>query len=134
LTKALYETGIDSDEAVAQAETQLDTTQAQDTGLGILRAQYEHAIAMLIGQPASTFSIPVEPLKNNPPAIPIGVPSQLLESHGASKCADRNCKGCILSHVDAQWIGRTREHLGRGLVYVAKPVLVRGAVACGDDL
>jgi NodT family efflux transporter outer membrane factor (OMF) lipoprotein len=79
LTKALYETGIDSDEAVAQAETQLESTQAQDTNLGILRAQYEHAIAMLVGQPASSFSIPAEPLKSRPPAIPFGVPSQLLE-------------------------------------------------------
>jgi NodT family efflux transporter outer membrane factor (OMF) lipoprotein len=79
LTQALYETGIDSDEAVAQAETQLETTQAEDTNLGIARAQYEHAIALLVGQPASTFSIPVEPLKANPPAIPFGVPSQLLE-------------------------------------------------------
>ena len=79
LTKALYETGIDSDESVAQAETQLESTQAQDTNLGILRAQYEHAIAMLVGQPASTFSIAAEPLKSDPPAIPFGVPSQLLE-------------------------------------------------------
>jgi NodT family efflux transporter outer membrane factor (OMF) lipoprotein len=79
LTKVLYETGIDSDEAVAQAETQLETTQAQDTNLGILRSQYEHAIAMLVGQPPSSFSIPAEPLKSNPPAIPFGVPSQLLE-------------------------------------------------------
>jgi NodT family efflux transporter outer membrane factor (OMF) lipoprotein len=79
LTKVLYETGIDSDESVAQAETQLETTQAQDTNLGILRSQYEHAIAMLVGQPASTFSIPAEPLKSSPPAIPFGVPSQLLE-------------------------------------------------------
>lgn len=79
LTQALYETGIDNDEAVAQAETQLKTTEAQDTNLGILRAQYEHAIALLVGQPASTFSIPVAPLKANPPAIPFGVPSQLLE-------------------------------------------------------
>jgi NodT family efflux transporter outer membrane factor (OMF) lipoprotein len=79
LTKALYDTGIDSDESVAQAETQLESTQAQDTNLGILRAQFEHAIAMLVGQPASTFSIPAEPLKSNPPAIPFGVPSQLLE-------------------------------------------------------
>ena len=79
LTKALYETGIDSDEAVAQAETQLEATQAQDTNLGILRAQYEHAIALLTGQPASSFSIAVEPLKTPPPAIPFGVPSQLLE-------------------------------------------------------
>jgi NodT family efflux transporter outer membrane factor (OMF) lipoprotein len=79
LTKALYETGIDSDEAVAQAETQLESTQAQDTNLGIMRAQFEHAIAMLVGQPASTFSISAEPLKSSPPAIPFGVPSQLLE-------------------------------------------------------
>jgi NodT family efflux transporter outer membrane factor (OMF) lipoprotein len=79
LTKALYETGIDSDEAVAQAETQLETTRAQDTNLGILRAQYEHAIALLVGQPASSFSIPTQPLKTPPPAIPFGVPSELLE-------------------------------------------------------
>lgn len=79
LTKVLYDTGIDNDEPVAQAETQLESTEAQDTNVGILRAQYEHAIAMLVGQPASTFSIPVEPLKVAPPPIPFGVPSQLLE-------------------------------------------------------
>jgi NodT family efflux transporter outer membrane factor (OMF) lipoprotein len=79
LTRALYETGIDSDESVAQAETQLEATQALDTNLGILRAQYEHAIALLTGQPASTFSIPVEPLKTQPPPIPTGLPSELLE-------------------------------------------------------
>jgi NodT family efflux transporter outer membrane factor (OMF) lipoprotein len=79
LTKALYETGIDSDEAVAQAETQLEATQALDTNLGILRAQYQHAIALLVGKPASSFSIAIEPLKTPPPAIPFGVPSQLLE-------------------------------------------------------
>ena len=79
LTRALYETGIDSDESVAQAETQLEITQAQDTNLGILRAQYEHAIAMLVGQPASTFSIAALPWNVAPPAIPFGVPSQLLE-------------------------------------------------------
>ena len=62
LTKAQYETGIGTDEAVAQAETQLESTQAQDAALGIQRAQFEHAIAMLTGQPASTFSIPSEPL------------------------------------------------------------------------
>jgi NodT family efflux transporter outer membrane factor (OMF) lipoprotein len=79
LTKVLYATGIDNDESVAQAETQLESTEAQDTNVGILRSQYEHAIAVLVGQPASTFSIPVEPLKTPPPPIPIGVPSQLLE-------------------------------------------------------
>ena len=79
LTQALYETGIDSDEAVAQAETQLEATEATDTAIGIQRSQFEHAIAVLIGQPASTFSIPVKPLDAKPPAIPFGVPSKLLE-------------------------------------------------------
>ena len=78
-TKAQYETGVGTDEAVAEAETQLEATQAQDSALGIQRAQFEHAIAMLTGQPASTFSLPSEPLNSGPPAIPIGVPSQLLE-------------------------------------------------------
>ena len=79
LTRARYETGIDSDETVAQAETQLATAQAQDTNLGILRSQYEHAIALLVGKPASSFSIVGDPLKTPPPAVPIGLPSQLLE-------------------------------------------------------
>src|SRR5271156_2728302 len=79
LTQALYETGIDSDESVAEAETQLEATQALDTNLGILRAQYEHAMALLVGKPASSFSVAIEPLKTPPPAVPFGVPSQLLE-------------------------------------------------------
>jgi NodT family efflux transporter outer membrane factor (OMF) lipoprotein len=90
LTKALYETGIDSDEAVAQAETQLEATEALDTNLGILRAQLEHAIALLIGQPASTFSIPVEPLKTLPPPIPLGVPSDLLERRPDVAASERS--------------------------------------------
>ena len=89
LTKVLYETGISSDEAVAQAETQLETTQAQATAVGIGRAQFEHAIATLIGQPASTFSIPPEPLTAKPPAIPYGVPSQLLERRPDIAAAER---------------------------------------------
>jgi NodT family efflux transporter outer membrane factor (OMF) lipoprotein len=90
LTQALYETGIDSDEAVAQAETQLEATEAQDTNLGILRAQYEHAIALLTGQPASTFSIPAGPLNAKAPAIPFGVPSQLLERRPDIAAAERS--------------------------------------------
>jgi NodT family efflux transporter outer membrane factor (OMF) lipoprotein len=89
LTRAQYETGIGNDEAVAQAETQLEATQAQDAALGIQRAQFEHAIAMLTGQPASTFSIPIEPLKTSPPAIPFGVPSQLLERRPDIATAER---------------------------------------------
>ena len=89
LTKALYETGIDSDESVAQAETQVEATQAQAAALGVQRAQFEHAIAMLTGEPASMFSIPVEPLDSSPPAIPFGVPSQLLERRPDIAAAER---------------------------------------------
>jgi NodT family efflux transporter outer membrane factor (OMF) lipoprotein len=88
-TKAQYETGIGTDEAVAEAETQLEATQAQDAALGIQREQFEHAIAMLTGQPASTFSIPMEPLTSKPPAIPIGVPSHLLERRPDIAAAER---------------------------------------------
>ncbi|MGO9404270.1 MAG: efflux transporter outer membrane subunit [Terriglobales bacterium] len=97
LTKALYETGIDSDEAVAQAETQLEATRALDTNIGILRSQYEHAIALLVGQPASSFSIVVEPLKTPPPAIPFGVPSQLLERRPDIAASER-----LMAQANAQ--------------------------------
>jgi NodT family efflux transporter outer membrane factor (OMF) lipoprotein len=89
LTVALYETGIDSDEAVAQAQTQLQTTQAQDTAVDILRAQYEHAVATLIGQPAPAFSLPFVVLNPNPQPIPFGIPSQLLERRPDISAAER---------------------------------------------
>ena len=79
LTQSQYRAGLTNDEAVAQAEAQLKAAQAQDTNLGILRAQYEHAIAVLIGQPASTFSLAPRTLEAKSPAIPVGVPSELLE-------------------------------------------------------
>jgi len=89
LTSALCNAGVGTDEAVAQAEAQLKATEAQDTNLGILRAQYEHAIALLAGQPASTFSIPVETLKAIPPADPAGIPSDLLERRADIAAAER---------------------------------------------
>jgi NodT family efflux transporter outer membrane factor (OMF) lipoprotein len=79
LTQSQYRAGLASDEAVAQAEAQLRAAQAQDTDLGVLRAQYEHAIAVLIGQPAATFSLAPRTLESKPPAIPVGFPSELLE-------------------------------------------------------
>lgn len=79
LTQIQFRAGITSDEAVAQAETQLRATQAQDTNLGIARTQFEHAIGVLVGQPASSFAIAVKPLNANPPSIPYALPAQLLE-------------------------------------------------------
>ena len=79
LTQIQLRAGIASDEAVEQAETQLNTTQAADTDLGILRAQFENALATLVGQPASSFTLPVQPLNANSPSVPFAVPAQLLE-------------------------------------------------------
>lgn len=89
LTRVRFETGIASDEDVAQAETQLATTQAQATDLGIQRAQLEHAIAILTGQAPAAFSIPVAPLDAVPPAVPVGLPSQLLERRPDIAAAER---------------------------------------------
>lgn len=79
VARARYAAGLDSDESVAQAETQLKTTRAQAVDVGVLRAQYEHAIAVLIGQPASSFALAAQVIALNPPAVPVGVPSELLE-------------------------------------------------------
>jgi NodT family efflux transporter outer membrane factor (OMF) lipoprotein len=88
-TRARYETGIDNQLSVVQAETTLQSVQAQGINVGLARAQFEHAIATLIGQPASSFSIPVKPRTPSPPPIPIGVPSQLLERRPDIASAER---------------------------------------------
>ncbi len=89
LTRALVETGIDSPEAVAQAEVTLKNAEAVGIGIATNRALYEHAIAMLIGKPASSFSMPVKMLATPVPAIPVGVPSELLERRPDIAAAER---------------------------------------------
>jgi NodT family efflux transporter outer membrane factor (OMF) lipoprotein len=89
LTHVLYRTGLDNDEAVAQAEIALKSSEAAATNADIARAQYEHAIALLVGEPASTFSISVKPLTTQVPGIPIGVPSELLERRPDISAAER---------------------------------------------
>ncbi len=79
LTTNRYEGGAAPKSDVAQAQTQLDTAQAQDTDIGVQRAQFEHAIAILLGKPPAAFSLPSAALPVAPPAIPVGLPSQLLE-------------------------------------------------------
>lgn len=79
LTRSRYQGGVASQVDVAQAQTQLETTRAQAIDLKIQRAQFEHAIAALIGRPASEFTLPVSPLNAVPPPVPAGLPSQLLE-------------------------------------------------------
>jgi len=79
LTKDRFDAGIASGGDVAQAQTQLETARAQLIDVGINRAQFEHAIAILIGKPPAEVTIAPAVLKVPPPAIPEGLPSALLE-------------------------------------------------------
>ena len=89
LTKDRYNSGVASGGDVALAQTQLDTTKAQMIDLGVARAQYEHAIAILAGKPPANVSIPAELLKTPPPVTPVGVPSTLLERRPDIAAAER---------------------------------------------
>jgi NodT family efflux transporter outer membrane factor (OMF) lipoprotein len=79
LTINRFQGGAAPKSDVAQAQTQLDTTRAQATDVTVQRAQFEHAIATLIGEPPATFSLPPRPLAAGPPDVPVGIPSRLLE-------------------------------------------------------
>jgi NodT family efflux transporter outer membrane factor (OMF) lipoprotein len=89
LTRALFETGIDSEESVAEAEVTLENAEETAVGIATNRALYEHAIATLIGKAASTFSMPVKFLDAPVPEIPVGVPSQLLQRRPDIAAAER---------------------------------------------
>ncbi|MFZ0961877.1 MAG: efflux transporter outer membrane subunit [Terriglobia bacterium] len=84
-----YNGGLAAKVEVAQAATQLETTEAQAIDVGVERAQFEHAIAALVGLPASTFAIPVSPLDGPPPKVPVGVPSDLLQRRPDIAAAER---------------------------------------------
>ena len=77
--QAQYDTGIGDYISVAEAKTTLEAAQAAAVNVGLLRGQYEHAIAMLIGKIPTDFSIQAKPMIYAPPAIPTGVPAQLVE-------------------------------------------------------
>ncbi len=79
LTQDRFKGGLASQSDVEQAQTQLEQTQAQLIDLGVQRAIYEHAIAVLIGEPATNFQIAEKPLTCDPPSVPTGIPSELLQ-------------------------------------------------------
>jgi NodT family efflux transporter outer membrane factor (OMF) lipoprotein len=79
LTQNRFHGGVAPRSDVAQAQTQLDTTRVQDTDVTVARAQFEHAIAILIGKPPAELNLSPAPLDLQPPTIPPGVPSELLE-------------------------------------------------------
>ena len=89
LTQNRYKAGLASAVDVAQAETQLRTTRAQAIDVGVNRAAFEHAIAVLIGKPPYQFSQQPLPLATPPPAIPPGLPSELLERRPDIASAER---------------------------------------------
>jgi len=89
LTKNRLAGGYAPGSDVAQAQTQLDTTRVQDIDIGVMRAQYEHAIATLIGKPPAAFSLPPSPLDLRPPSIPPGIPSELLQRRPDIAAAER---------------------------------------------
>jgi NodT family efflux transporter outer membrane factor (OMF) lipoprotein len=89
-TRAQFETGLTDQISVIEAQTTLQSAQAAATNVGVLRAQYEHAIAVLIGKNPSQFSIAVKPSLTTPPPIPVGVPSQLLQRRPDVAGAERS--------------------------------------------
>jgi NodT family efflux transporter outer membrane factor (OMF) lipoprotein len=89
LIESRYAGGIASDLEVQQARTQLETTRAQAIDVGVARAQYEHAVAVLIGKPPASFSLAPLPLTMPPPPIPVGLPSDLLERRPDIAAAER---------------------------------------------
>jgi len=90
VVRAAYDTGVGDQISVVEAQTTYASAESVAINLGIARAEYEHAIATLIGKPASTFSIPVQAKTCAPPPIPLGLPSQLLERRPDIAAAERN--------------------------------------------
>jgi NodT family efflux transporter outer membrane factor (OMF) lipoprotein len=89
LTQSRFQGGIASQADVAQAETVLETTRAQAVDVAVGRASLEHAVAILVGKPASAFAIGVAPMSEAPPTVPAGVPSALLERRPDIAAAER---------------------------------------------
>lgn len=89
LTQSLLKGGLNTEIDVEEAQAQLEQTRAQLIDLGEQRAQYEHAIAVLVGEPATNFHIAERPLAGDPPNVPTGVPSELLERRPDVAAAER---------------------------------------------
>src|SRR5229473_3910277 len=89
LTMSRFTGGVAPKADVAQAQTQLDSTRVQDTDVSVQRAQFEHAIAILIGKPPAEFSLAAAPLNDQPPSTPIGLPSELLQRRPDIAAAER---------------------------------------------
>jgi NodT family efflux transporter outer membrane factor (OMF) lipoprotein len=89
LTQNRFTGGLASQADVALAETQLETTRAEAADLDVARAAFEHAIAVLVGDPPGSFALAPAPQTDAPPSIPVGLPSELLERRPDVAAAER---------------------------------------------
>lgn len=89
ITSNRFNGGVSPKSDVDQAQAQLESAKVQLSDLAIVRAQYEHAIAVLLGKPPAAFSLAEIPLKTQPPAIPVALPSELLERRPDIAAAER---------------------------------------------
>jgi NodT family efflux transporter outer membrane factor (OMF) lipoprotein len=89
LTQARHKAGYAAEPEVAAAEAQYKLAQTQDADIALQRAQLEHAIAILVGQPPARFSLPAAPLNATPPAIGPDLPASLLERRPDVAAAER---------------------------------------------
>ena len=89
ITTNRFEGGITNESDVFQAKTQLQSAIVQLQDIAVSRASLEHAIAILIGQPPNSFTLPAEPINAAPPYIPAGIPSELLERRPDIAAAER---------------------------------------------
>ncbi len=89
ITQNRYAAGVAAKSDIVLAETQLESARAQMINLGIVRAQLEHAIAVLMGKAPAELSIAVAPLNAFIPEIPVSLPSQLLERRPDVAAAER---------------------------------------------
>jgi NodT family efflux transporter outer membrane factor (OMF) lipoprotein len=95
--RAQYETGIGTRISLVEAQNALQTAEATAIGVGLARAQFEHAIATLLGEPPAEFSLAPRPLEAAPPDVPPGIPSELLERRPDIAAAER-----LMAEANAQ--------------------------------
>jgi NodT family efflux transporter outer membrane factor (OMF) lipoprotein len=89
ITSNRFVGGVAPESDVDQAKTLLQSARVQESDITIQRAEYEHAIAILLGRPPANFTLQQTPLNNQPPAIPVGLPSELLERRPDIAAAER---------------------------------------------
>jgi len=129
LNRNRFQGGVASQADVAQAETILESTRAQAIDVLIDRAHLEHAIAALVGTSASTFAIPAAPLETAPPAIPAGLPSELLERRPDIAAAERRvaAANADIGVANAAYFPRLLINASAGLESGSLTNLIKGA-------